>query len=211
MKKPNEHIQLYYVKEGNFNDNSREFVKTPGTHPVATIALAWVMPINGLTLRQTVIARGIAICSKDDQFSRATGRKVAIKRARQALYTGKSSLVISQGSASDHFFDCLTEQFPGCDEIEFEDAFTMLSGACVKLAPHEDKLIDIYMDKFLHGRTDLTKSSKTTASTSSVYMDKPLCAKENVTKLSKTGESASTRAVKAVKAMVKKAEAKAQG
>ena len=191
MKNPNEHIQLYYVNEGTFN-NEGKFVKTPGTHPVATIALAWQMP-SGNNAVPIEIARGIAICGKNDQFSRIEGRKLAISRARHALYGKESNGPICDGGSSNRFVDCLTEQFPECNETMFDGEFTMSSEAFAELAPHEEKLIAIYMEKI-----SLASTSEEAKETDMFQKAVEVC------KVAKA-----TKATKATKTVVKKAKAKA--
>jgi hypothetical protein len=140
MKNPNEHIQLYYVNEGTFN-NEGKFVKTPGTHPVATIALAWLMKSGG---SPSTVARGIAICGKNEQFSRAEGRKWAIKRARMALYTQSSMFDFEDGGTTNHFWNCFIGQFP-----DYNGEICMKSESDAILTTNEKRLLDIYMDKIV--------------------------------------------------------------
>ncbi len=155
MKNKNEHIQLYYVNEGKTGADGK-FVKTPGTHPVATIALVWLMDeTDPFVSVPHCVARGVAICGKTEQFSRGEGRKWAIKRARQALYRDTSSWSLDEGGTTDHFWDCLHEQFGDHGEI------TMRSENDVYLTANEKRLLDIYMEKLVTPKsTDSVKVSK---------------------------------------------------
>ena len=95
------------------------------------------------------IARGIAICGKNDQFSRIEGRKLAISRARHALYGKESNGPICDGGSSNRFFDCLTEQFPECNETMFEGEFTMSSEAFAELASARRERLPFTWRRFL--------------------------------------------------------------
>ena len=120
MKNKNENIQIYYVYDGIYKYN--KFTKGKDLPPVATVALVW----HSDDIHN--VARGIAVCSKSDQFSRAVGRKIAIKRARQAFYKNESSLKIPfynedqmsylriYNNQMRYFLRCFKEQFQNDDE-----------------------------------------------------------------------------------------------
>lgn len=140
MKNKNEHIQIYYVKEGSWSNG--KFVKTPGTSPIAAVALVW-QDVAFESLEFTEVARGIYLPQFGEQFCRASARKYAIGRARKALYCRITSKAFDpRHGVAKRFCDCYATQF---DEIELDICST--AEHLATLTDYELNLIRIHYDK----------------------------------------------------------------
>lgn len=139
MKNKNEHIQVYYVKQGIHADG--KFTKTPGTSPVAAVALVWKEGDVTHEGKQ-VFARGIYLPQFGEQFCRASCRKYAISRARKALYAEVDRHSFdSWHGIGKRFLDCYANQFGDIGDLH------STGKAFVQLTPYEDTLIRIHYDK----------------------------------------------------------------
>jgi len=69
--------QVYHVYRTDDSGNRKK-----NTAPIGTVVLLFDSDGN--------VARGVSVRSPDDQFNRATGRRIALARARQAMHTRTS-------------------------------------------------------------------------------------------------------------------------
>lgn len=137
----NENIQIYYIHNGKVENGV--FVKTPNHPPVATVALL---------MADKKIARGVAICSVNDNFSRQEGRKRAIGRARKALYTMTNlDRLDLKKSEWDEQADSVRELLYSIEEADGHygktSDFQYLSEYSPRLTDYEMHLIDINREK----------------------------------------------------------------
>ena len=141
MKNKNEHIQIYYVKEGSRSNG--QFMKAYGTSPIAAVALVWQDGAFDGGLEFHDIARGIYLPQFGEQFCRASARKYAIGRARKALYCRLTNSAFDpRHGVAKRFLDCYITQF---DEIELDICST--AEHLATLTDYEKKLIRIHYDK----------------------------------------------------------------